>query len=183
MEKIDDMSITELKKLMCDNNIKIINASGYETKDLLIEVINKSIVITIVDKKKISNYQPKLWMVNNLDFDTITKVPSEHLNMEFYKLERDIQVGVKYEYFRYSIKDDVWCGGIYYDPNKIDTHMWFNKKTELDPNEKDEKKIKEFNLNVQKYDYLIEQLNIIRKEIVNDSLYIINVQPKNTIND
>ena len=173
MKKIDDMSITELKTFMIDKNITIINASGYEGRQLLIDVINKSKVKTIVNHKNINSYPSRSWIKSNIDFDSITKISSEHINMEFYKLERDIKVGVKYEYFRYSVKDDVWCGGIYYDPNKVGTHMWFNKKNELDPNETDEKKISEFNIKAKQYDYLIEQLNVIRKVISDNTIYII----------
>ncbi len=179
MKKIDDMTITELKTFMSDKDINIINASDYERRELLIEVINKSkvkIIIDHVNKKNIISFPSKSWMKSNIDFDTITKIPSKHLNMEFYKLERDIKVGVKYEYFRYSIKDDVWCCGIYYDPNKIDAHMWFNKKNKLDVNETDEKKIKEFNKKVEQYDYLIKQLNVVRKvflRISDDTIHII----------
>src|SRR5204863_2345753 len=92
MKKIDDMTITELKTFMYDKNITILNASGYERRELLIEIINKSIIKTIVNKKIIDDFPPRLWLKSNIDFDSVTKISSEHLNMEFYKLERDIKV-------------------------------------------------------------------------------------------
>lgn len=178
MKTVDNMSLVELKTFMLDKKITIINASDYERKGLLVDIINKSVTKHIVDhikkKKDIVSFTSKLWMKSNIDFDTVTKIPSEHPNMEYYKLERDIKVGVKHEYFRYSVEDETWCGGIYYDPNKIDAHMWFVKPLELDVNEMNEKKIKEFNDKVKQYDYLIEQLNVIRKVISDDTIHIIN---------
>jgi hypothetical protein len=161
---LKNMSFTELKKFMLDRKISIINSSNFERKGLLIKIIFDSITKTILNsldntklklKLKEDLFTPKFWMKSDIDFDTITLVISEHPGFEFYKLERNITVGVKHMYFRYCIENKEWNGGIYYDPNKVADHMWFNPKC-LDNN-------------------FIRELNLLRNEIlnINDTIHII----------